>query len=100
MHLYNFWGAIAIMLVVVSTGFMLVDLFVAITQRTVSVAIMHLEVSAALMQLKVSSANMWLTIFIEIMDLGVSLAIMQAVFSTVYYAHGYFCCSYVCDSFK
>ena len=46
------------MLVVVSTGFMLVDLFVAITQRTVSVAIMHLEVSAALMQLKVSSANM------------------------------------------
>ena len=97
------------MLVVVSTAFMLMDLFVAIMQRTVSVAIMHLEVSAAFMQVKVSAANMWVAIFIEIMDWGVSLAITQIVFSTVHYAHdyfysnyagGWFCCSYVCDSFK
>ena len=52
---------------------MLVDLFVAIMQVTVSVAIMHLEVSAAFKQVKVSAANMWVTIFIEIMDVGVSV---------------------------
>ena len=93
----------------VSTAFMLVDLFAAITQTTVFVAIMHLEVSAAFMQVEASAANMWLTIFIEIMDLGVSLTIMQVVISAVYYAYYYFycnyaggcfCCSYVCDSFK
>ena len=38
-----------------------------------SVAIMQLEVSAAFMQVKVSAANMWVTIFIEIMQVGVSV---------------------------
>ena len=48
---------------VLSATFMLVDPFVAI---------MHvLEVSAAFMQVKVSAANMWVTIFIEIMQVGV-----------------------------
>ena len=49
---------------------MLVDLFAAIMQVTVSVAIMPLEVSAAFVQVKVSAANMWVT-FIEIMQVGV-----------------------------
>ena len=40
-------------------------------QVTVSVAIMQLEVSSAFMQVKVSAANMWVTIFIEIMLVGV-----------------------------
>ena len=97
------------MLAVLSATFMLVDLFVAITQVTVSVAIMHLEVSAAFIQVKASAANMLVTIFIEIMHVGVSVAIIQVVFSIVYYAHdyfycnyadGFFCYSYVCDSFK
>ena len=61
------------------------------------------------MQVKVSAANIWVTIFIEIMQVAVSVAIMQVVFSTVNYAHDYFyfnfaggCfhCSHVCDSFK
>ena len=88
---------------------MLVDLFVTITQVTVPVAIVQLEVSAAFMQLKVSAANTWVTIFIEIMQMGVSVAIMPVIFSAVHYSHDYFycnyaggcfCCSYVCDSFK
>ena len=97
------------MLVVLSGKIMLVDLFVANIQVTVSVAIKQLEVFSAFMQVKVSAANMWVTIFIEIMHVGVSVAIMQVVFSAVQYAHDYFycncagdcfCCSYVCDSFK
>ena len=86
---------------------MLVNLFVEITQVTASVSIMHLEVSAAFMQVKVSAANLWVTNFIEIMRVGVPVAIMQVVFYTVHYAHDYFdyaggcfCCIYVCDSFK
>ena len=74
-----------------------------------TVAVMHLEVSPAFTQVKVSAANMWVTIFTEIINMGVSIAIIQAVFSAVHYAHDYFCCnyagdcfccSYVCDSFK
>ena len=70
---------------------------------------MLLEVSAAFIQVKVSAANMCVTIFIEIMHGGVSVAIMQLVFSTVHDAHDYFncnyagdcfCCSYMCDSVK
>ena len=85
------------MSVVLSATIMLVNL---------SVAIMQLEVSAAFMQVKVSAKNMWVTIFIEITDVGVSVAIMQRVFSAVHYAPNYFycnyaggcsCCSYVCD---
>ena len=48
------------------------------------VAIMQLEVSSTLMlimHVKVSAENMWVTIFIEIMQLGVSFATMQVVFS-------------------
>ena len=97
------------MLAVLSATFVLVDVFVAIMQVTVSVAVMHLEVSAKFMQVKVSAANTWMTISIEIMHVGVSVAISQVLFSTVHYAHDYFycnypgvcfCCSYVCDNFK
>ena len=38
---------------------------------------MQLEVSAAFMQVKVFAANKWVTIFIEIMQVEVSDAIMQ-----------------------
>ena len=31
------------------------------------------------MQIKISAANMWVTVFIEIMQVGVSVAIMQVV---------------------
>ena len=50
-----------------------------------------------------------MTMFIVIMQMGVSLAIMQVVFSAVHYAHDCFyfsyvgdcfCYSYVGDSFK
>ena len=50
------------MSVVLSATIMLVDLFVAIMQETVSVAIMQLEVSAG---------NMWVKTFIEIMQVGI-----------------------------
>ena len=88
---------------------MFVDRFVAAMKVTFSVVIMQLEVSATLIQVNVSAANMWVTIFLEIMQGGVSVAIMQMLFSTVHYAYDYFyynyaggCfrCSYVCDSFK
>ena len=73
------------MLVVLSATFILVDLFVAIMQVTVSVKIMQSEVSAA---------NMWVTIFIEIMHMEVSVTITQVVFSAVHYAHNCFYCNY------
>ena len=53
------------MLLVLSAAFMLVDLFVAITQVTGSVTSMHLEGSSPFMQVKVSAANMWVTVFIQ-----------------------------------
>ena len=56
---------------------MLMNLFVAIMKETVSVALMQLEVSAAHMNVTVSVANMWVTIFHVIMQMGVSVEIMQ-----------------------
>ena len=47
-----------------------------------------LEVSAAHMQVTVSAANMWMTIFIVIMQIRVS--VMQVVFSEVHYAYDCF----------
>ena len=61
------------------------------------------------MQVTVSAAKMWLTIFVVIMQMGVSVAITQVVFSAVHYAHDCFYSnyagkssfySYVGDSFK
>ena len=75
---------------------------------TISFAIMQLEVSAS-MPVKISATNKWVTIFIEIMQVEVPVAIMQVLFSTVHYAHDYFysnyaggCfrCSHVCDTLK
>ena len=50
---------------------------------------------------------MWMTIFIVIVQMGVSVTIMQVVFSAVHYAHDpivimqvTFLYSYVGDSFK
>ena len=51
------------------------------------------------MQLEVSAGNMWVTIFIVVMQMGVSVAIMQVVFSAVDYAHDSFYCKYAGDSF-
>ena len=68
-----------------------------------------LEVSTTVMPDKISEANMWVIIFIEIMQVGVSVAIMKVAFSTMHYANDYFycnytggcfCCSSVCDKFK
>ena len=61
------------------------------------------------MQMTVAAANMWVTIFIIVMLVGDSVAIMQVVFSAVHYAHDCFYCNYagslqlgshVGDSFK
>ena len=41
------------------------------------------------MQVIVSAANMWVTVFIVIMQMGVSVTIMQVVFSAVHYAHDF-----------
>ena len=42
------------------------------------------------MQVAVSAANMWVTIVNVIMQMGVSVAIMQLVFSAVLYANDCF----------
>ena len=55
------------MLVVLSATVMLVDLCVAIMQS---------EVSAAFTLMNVFAANMWVKILIEIMQVGVSVAIV------------------------
>ena len=51
------------------------------------------------MQMTVSAANMWVTYFVVIMQTGVSVAIMQVVFSAVHYAHDCFYCNYAGESF-
>ena len=51
------------------------------------------------MQVTVSAAKMWVTIFVIIMQVGVSVAIMQVVFSAVHYAHDCFPCNYAGESF-
>ena len=58
---------------------------------------MLVDLFVAILQVKVSAANMWGTIFIEIMHVGVSVVIMQVLFSTVHYTHDYFYCSYAGD---
>ena len=49
------------------------------------------------MHVTVSAANIWVTIFIVIMQMGVSVAIMQVVFSAVHYAHDCVYCNYAGD---
>ena len=51
------------------------------------------------MQVTVSAVKMWLTIFVVIMQIGVSIATMQVVFSAVYYAFDCFFCNYAGESF-
>ena len=46
--------------------------FFAVMKVTVCIAIMQLEVSATLTQVKISAAYMWVTMFIEIMLVGIS----------------------------
>ena len=62
--------------VLLSVTGMLVNLSVAIMQVTVSVAVMQIEVSAAHMQVIFSAANMWVTIFIIIMQMRVSVGLL------------------------
>ena len=45
------------------------------------------------MQVTVSAVKLWVTIFVVITKMGVSVAIMQ-VFSAVHYAHDCFYCNY------
>ena len=70
------------------------DLSVAIKQVPVSVAIMQLEVSGAHMQVKDVIDN-----FRCNYTDGVSVAIMQVVFSAVHYAHDCFNSNYAGKSF-
>ena len=58
------------------------------------VAIVLLEISGAHMQLTVSAANMWVTNFVVIMQMEVSVAIMRVEFSAVQYAQDCFYCNY------
>ena len=60
---------------------------------------MQLEVFAAHAQETVSAANMWVTIFLIIMQMEVSVAIMQMVFSAVHHAHDCFYCNYAGNFF-
>ena len=42
------------------------------------------------MQVEVSVTNMWGKLFVVIMQVGVSVTVMQVVFSAVHYAHDCF----------
>ena len=46
------------------------------------------------MQVTVSPSNMWVRVYVVIMQMKVSVAIMQVVFSAVHYAHDCFYCNY------
>ena len=46
-----------------------------------------------------SAAKIWVTIFVVIMQMGVSVGIMLVVFSAMYYAHDCFYCNYAGKSF-
>ena len=59
--------------------------------------IVQLEVLAGHMQVTFSATNMWMTFFTVIMQMGVSVAIMQVVFSAVHYAHDCVYCNYAGD---
>ena len=93
------------MLVVLSATIMLVDLYAA-ECFCCNYAVRSF---CNIMQVNVSATNMWVTIFIEILHMGVSAAIMQVVLSATHCAHDHFycnyvgncfCCSYISDSFK
>ena len=51
------------------------------------------------MQVTVSAAKMWLTVFVGTIQMRVSVAIMQVVFSAVHYAHDCFYSNYAGKSF-
>ena len=59
---------------------------------------MFVDLYVAIMQVTVSAANKWVTSFIVIMQMGVSVAIMQVVFLVVHYGHDCFYCNYAGDS--
>ena len=82
------------MQVVLSTTIMLVNLFVPIRQVTVSIAIMELKAFMQHLCRWKFLQQICVTIFIEIMYMGVPVAIMLVVFSAVHYAHDYFYCNY------
>ena len=58
-----------------------------------------LSVTGMLVDLSVSAADMWVTIFIVIIQMGISVAFMQVVFSAKHYAHDCLHCNYAGDSF-
>ena len=51
------------------------------------------------MQVTLPAANMWVTMVIVIIQVGVPVAIMQVLYSAVYYAHDWFYCNYAGDCF-
>ena len=58
-----------------------------------------MTVSVGIAQLKVSAANIWMTIFVLIMQVEVSVAIMEGAFSAVHYSHDCFHFNYAGDCF-
>ena len=74
-------------------------LFVTGLLVDLSVMIKQLEVFGAHMQVTVSAAKMWLAIFVVIMQMGVSVAVMQVVFSALHCAHNGFYCNYAGEPF-
>ena len=51
------------------------------------------------MQVEVPVTNMWGKLFVVIMQVGVSVTVMQVVFSAVHYAHDCFYCTYTSERF-
>ena len=51
------------------------------------------------MQVEVSVTDMWGKLFVVIMQVGVSVTVMQVVFSAVHYAHDCFYCTYTGECF-
>ena len=51
------------------------------------------------MQVAVPVTNMWGKLFIVIMQVGVSVTVMQMIYSAVHFAHDCFYCNYTGDCF-
>ena len=62
-----------------------------------SVAGMLVDLTVTITQVTVSAVNMWVTIFIVIMQMRVSVAVKQVVSSAVHYAHDCVYCNYPGD---
>ena len=80
--------------VVLSVTGMLVDLSVRLCRWPFPLQLRSLKFLQHICRWPFPVADTWVTIFIVVMQMGVSVAVMQVVFSTVHYAYDCVYCNY------